>query len=237
MTGRESCVAQFTPFASASPLSSSDVMAAIEQAAAVWVTVCDDVLAGFTHAVNNRLAALGSIARVIDEGDPAATPFFSNLLQEIDDLEQTVQLLRALPWTSDNEPEHVHVQDCLRSVVDLQRLRRDTRDLEYRIELDPATPPVFAEPVLLNRALLLVLGEVAAQAVRGGSCTVTLETKVADGSVILRLAHEGGSASPRIPANTLAAARTLLETCGGTIPDPGSVSSGLVEIHLPAGFS
>lgn len=209
----------------------------MERAAAAWVTVCDDVLAGFTHTLNNRLAALGSIARVIEYGDPAATSLFSTLVQEIDDLERTIQLLRTLPWSSDEGSEHVHLEDSLRSVVDLQRLRRETRDLEFRIATDPATPPIFAEPVLLTRALLLLLGEIAAHAVKNGVWTVTLETEVSDGSVVLRFAQEGGPAPAEIPGNSLTAARTLLETCGGSISDPHAASSGLVEVHLPAALS
>ncbi len=211
-------------------MTTPDSSAAEDRAAAAWLAVCDDILAGLTHALNNRLAALSSVTRMIEYGDLS---LISTLVQEMEELEGTIQLLRTLPSTAEDGAEPVHLGDGLRTVVELQRLRRETRDLHYRLEIDPSTPPVVADPVLLTRALLLVLAEVADHALKTETLEILIATEAADSSVLLRFSA-GSDAQISISGRTRDAVSVFLQPSGGTIASTDQDPSAFLGIRIPA---
>jgi hypothetical protein len=44
-----------------------------------WLSVCDDLLWAFNHALSNRLAALTSITRILEYSDTGLDPLLSAL--------------------------------------------------------------------------------------------------------------------------------------------------------------
>lgn len=210
---------------------------ALRRAAPEWLAVYDDVLLGLNHALNNRMAAIGSLASLLEFGEETDS-LLDNLIGEISALESTVELLGRLPAPPDEELEPIRLEDLVPRALELHRLRRDTRDLDYRFTSDVALPPAFAAPAPLTRVLLLVLGDVA-NAVRDGRAgQVDLHAGMSGEDLVLSIRAEAGDAPVSIPpSGRLEAASALVEALGGRFDlreQPGGNGGG-VDLILPAG--
>jgi hypothetical protein len=204
-------------------------------AAEVWLSVCDDLLSGLSHALNNRLAAVGSIARVLEYGDIGGDSLYATLIAEIETLERTVALLRLVPRTDEDRLEPIRLEDFVPPVLRLHSLRRDVRDLEFEFLAESVVPPGFGEPVLLTRALLLALGAVSHAVQSNGGNVVSLESADGEYVTLAISGRTGGPLSIRDDRGELAAAEILTGAAGChlSVTKTHGGAIDMVEIHLP----
>jgi hypothetical protein len=142
--------------------------------AEAWLSVCDELLWAFNHALSNRLAALTSITRILEYSDTGLDPLLSALSSEIGSLEKTLALLRLLPRSPTAVHEPVRLEDLLPEVVSLHRLQTEFRDLDYGIDAQPDTTPIWVEPSRLTHTLLLLLAAASGVACRNGGSAVAI---------------------------------------------------------------
>jgi hypothetical protein len=152
-------------------------------AAAIWLATSDEILAGLSHALNNRLAAVGSIARVLEFGD--AGDLYGSLVGEIEQLEATVALLHLIPRTDEDHVEPVRLEDFVEPLIQLHALRRDARDIDFVLSGEDMVPPGFVEPVLLSRSILVALSTVGRVVRRNGGTRVDLRCVGGDSASLL----------------------------------------------------
>lgn len=127
-----------------------------------WLGVSDGLLRGINHALSNRVAAVGAVARILERGDTGGEPLMRALLGEVEQMERVIRLLQLLPRERDGgAPEPVHVPDLLGDVVMLHQLQSALRDVTCEVAAGADTAPVWIEPVLLTHALLMLLNDAA----------------------------------------------------------------------------
>jgi hypothetical protein len=123
-----------------------------------WLVRSDELLGAINHALNNRLAALGSLARVMESAGPSGDPLLTMLVQEVDRLDHTLSLLRLLSREAGAEPEPILLPDLLPQVIALHRLQGAAHEVAFDAAA-ASVLPVLAGRSSLIRALLLFLAE------------------------------------------------------------------------------
>jgi C4-dicarboxylate-specific signal transduction histidine kinase len=204
------------------------------------LTVSDDLLWGFSHALSNRLAAISSITKIIEYSDTGLDPLLSALSDEISTLDRTLALLRLIPRNPDGTPEPVNLSELLPELLEVHRLRGEMREFRVTLREDGEALPVWAEPARLGHALLLLLDAVTRSARPTGDqeldvaltgdevyAIVRLELRGADGGA-------GNEGKPLSPVET-GVVRELLEESGGELcADGDSVDGGFrFEVRIP----
>jgi signal transduction histidine kinase len=205
-------------------------------AAEAWLGVSDELLSAINHALSNRLAALISLARVLEYGDAAGNPLLPMLQQEVERLEQTTSLLRLLPREAHDQPEPVRLADVLPNVLALHRLRSDARDLklDVRTASDPA--PAWVSPGLLSHALLMLLDTATRAALRAAAASVAVSCYGGDEfvGVVVELPAQANLAAQE--TTLLASIGEMLRQAGGELvadsPDAGA-GPARIEVRLP----
>jgi signal transduction histidine kinase len=124
-----------------------------------WLARSDELLGAINHALNNRLAALGSLARVMESAGPSGDPLLTMLVQEVDRLDHTLSLLRLLSREAGAEPEPILLPDLLPQVIALHRLQGAAHDVAFDAAAAASVLPILAGRSSLIRALLLFLAE------------------------------------------------------------------------------
>jgi hypothetical protein len=210
--------------------------------AEVWLSVCNDLLWGFNHALSNRLAALTSIVRILEHSDTGLDPLLGVLSEEIGNLERTLSLLRLLPQNPAEAPEAVLLQDLIPPLLELHRLQNDGRDLEFDLDLDSTTFPVWVEPSALSHAILLLLAATSRAARRAGSTAVSIRYHGNERSVALAIAtlpSEGNGELGEdswMPIDTRVVERLLDPTGGELVKEYGAGDpreGARFELRLP----
>jgi signal transduction histidine kinase len=210
--------------------------AATAAAAEAWLGVADELLAAVNHALSNRVAALISLARVLEYGDAAGNPLLVVLQQEVERLEQTTRLLRLLPREAHDQPEPVRLADVLPDVLALHRLRSDARDVKFEVRESSDPAPAWVSPGLLSHALLMVLDAATRASLRATAASVPV-TVYGDAdivAVVVELPAEAGLAAEE--TTLLASVGEMLRQAGGElaagVPNAGA-GPARIEVRLP----
>jgi hypothetical protein len=205
-----------------------------------WQTVADELLGAVNHALNNRLAALISLVRVLEFGETGTNPLFDVLREEVDRLEQTTVLLRLLPREPNEAPEAARLTDLLEPALALHRLRGRARDLDYQIVEGGDSTPVRVPPTATTHALLILLAALTPASAPSGAGPIRIAFSEADGEARMSVelppeitaALDDGEGE----ANTrLAAVGALLRGMGGSLVR-GEATAGAargVEVRFP----
>jgi hypothetical protein len=203
--------------------------------ASTWLSVSDDLLWGFNHALSNRLAAITSIARILEYSDTGLDPLLAALNSEIGTLEETLKLLRLVPRDSHAYPEPVLPEDLVPQALRLHGLRSDASDLEFETTVEGEPQPVWIRPGSLAHAILIALAAVSRDALAAGDRRVRVRVTTTEDLVtiaVLALAAHGGDSA--VPDREREAVNELAAEGGGScvsIDDAGGERG--VEIRLP----
>lgn len=210
-----------------------------------WLSVSDSLLHGVNHALSNRLAALGAVARILESGYPGRDPLIEMLIGEVGQIENVAGLLHLLPRDRGADAEPIHLPDLLGGAIALHRLQGPLRDTRYEVEEDPATLPVWAERWALVHALLMLMSAAARAAqLRGGQTvlvrysgdetfvSLSVEAPLMEGEAELA----GSRPEELLDPVDLGAVAALLKPSDGVLmadEDPGGSCAARFEIRLP----
>lgn len=201
-----------------------------------WLTVSDDLLWGFNHALSNRLAAISSITRILEYSDTGLDPLLSALSDEIVTLEETLKLLRLVPRSPRSTAEPVLLNELVPEVVRLHGVRSDSTDLRVESRFDEGLQPVWVHPARLSHALLIVLAAVSRHASRPGARVISVSAgsgeEVATIHFTIPSSPEPLSLDASFAPAEIAMIGRLVGEGGGDFRDAGSERPG-VEIRIP----
>jgi hypothetical protein len=205
-----------------------------------WLSVCDELLWGFNHALSNRLAALTSLVRILEHSDTGLEPLLTVLSGEIGTLDRTLALLRLLPRNLDELAEPVRLQDVLPAVLELHRLQSDAREVEFLLDADEHCLPAWIQPSRLTHALLLLLARVSRATRQAEPTQAMIRCSGDDDEVRVVVDAAGARPDPasRERDGVLAAIEGLVGHAGGEVREArigGAAVGGLRwELRLPS---
>lgn len=219
-----------------SAIDSSTTDISRDVAASVWLSVSDDLLWGFNHELSNRLAAITSIAKILEHSDTGLDPLLSVLTGEIQTLENTLDLLRLIPRNPDGVPEPLLLEDIIPEAVRLSEMRGDFRDFGYETAFEGDAQPVWMEYASLVHALLISLGTVSRATREAGGGRVVIRVDSAPERVIVRVRPAGVAGESSTPGEHVATrevelGRSLVVPYGGCF-DVEEKGEG-VRLELP----
>jgi hypothetical protein len=154
-------------------------------ALSAWLPLADELIRGLHHSLNNRLAAISSISRIVSADGGAGSGYYDILSDELETLERTLRLLRWLPRCAEPSPEPVRVIDLLPEAVELHRMRAATLDLEFVSIEEEEVPPIRVDSTRFVQAVLVLLGAATRRALDVGSSRVEIRVESRDGSVFV----------------------------------------------------
>jgi hypothetical protein len=202
-----------------------------------WLRISDDLLWGFNHELSNRLAAVNSIARIIEYSDTGLDPLLTALAEEIHKLERSLALLRLVPRDPEAVDEPVVIASYLEDLLDAHRLRADYRDLSVRVDLTPDLMPLWIEPHRLGHLLLAALAIVSRAWLEGGSQGEMIlevtgdDREIRVGIGLLRDAAAGGLGGGDSPERALL--DVLTREARGSVEEVTSSTGRQLVIRLP----
>lgn len=186
-------------------------------ARAGWPRVLHQLLAGASHDLNGRVTAAGGVAQLLAlEDDPSGVSPY--LEEEVVRLRRAARLLAVLVEAGRvDEPAPLPLARMMPDVVEVHRHHRSSRNVERRLEVDPATPHVMGSAGLVLPLALVLLTKAATEAAAG------------DGVVEARLGRVGGDVGFGCRAFG-----SRGETDGRSETDPGGLEQ-LVHLAQAAG--
>ena len=113
-----------------------------------WLPVLEALLEGFNHSLNNRVAALGGIAQLLEMKLASRDEGGRSVATEVALLREQMGLMRHLAPPRKNPREAGRAGDALRTAAKLLFQHREARTHKYEIAEEPSE----LEPLLLLRA-------------------------------------------------------------------------------------
>lgn len=154
-----------------------------------WLALCDELLAGLVHALNNRVTAVGVCAELLDIGD-AQMARDGLLTTEVANLHRTAALLALLPARV-GAPEALEIGPVLDDAIALHGHHPRLRGVGCAIEHHAALQPVRAPRWMLLRLLLLVVHAAATSATEERREKATIHLNGDDAQVTVRASTRG----------------------------------------------
>jgi two-component system, LuxR family, sensor kinase FixL len=208
-----------------------------------------EMAAVLAHEIKNPMAAVRGAIEVIGTRLPAGgrdTAIVKEIVSRIDSLNELMKDLLLFARPPAPKPQPIEVQPLVSSTAQL--LREDPSLNAVQIEVEGSSPPVLADPGLLQIVFLNLMVN-SAQAMRDGSGRIKVSVVASAGTCRIDFADDGPGIPPEIrekiftPFFTtksrgtglgLATARRLIEAHRGTIdvrcPPAGGTT---VSIQLP----
>jgi signal transduction histidine kinase len=212
-----------------------DAMTAPAADEGAWIEVSDALLAGITHDLNGRVAAVAGLLQVLVGETPHADAL-ALLRREGERLDATVALLRTYPRGAERAPEAIDPRELLPQLLALHARRDDRQGAIARLEIAPAAPPARADRTWLGRALLVLIARAGRAGEAGGPVPFLMR---ADGSGdrALWLVRPEAPALPGAEAAATPATDRYLRTAEAFVARAGGelrVGSESWEVVLPA---
>jgi len=178
-----------------------------------WREVCDAVVAGICHDLNDRLSALSGIVQLARLDGLVDETVGDTLQSELEKVEDLVRLLRTLPAGRVEEPEPVRLADVVATVAALLRRHRGLEDVRVDLVAE-ADPIVRTEWSSLARGVLLVVAAAARDARARSTDRVVVRLTVESATAVLAVEAAEDADPP-----------------GGCGAEPRLAGSGSVEPH------
>ena len=134
----------------------------------VWIEVSDALLAGITHDLNGRVAAVAGLLQVLVGERPDAEAL-ALLRREGERLDAAVALLRSYPRGAERAPAAIDPRELLPELLALHARRDDRAGAIARLEIAPAAPPARADRTWLGLALLVLFARAGSTGDAGGA--------------------------------------------------------------------
>ena len=175
-----------------------------------WLALCDELLVGLVHAVNNRVAALSACSELAALGDSQMLND-GVLALEVERLRRASSLLELLP-ARDRPAEAVEVGPALQDAMQLHAHHPRIRAMEEGVTWQGTIHPVRTPRWALVRLLLLFVDAVKMTAHEARQERFELEISGEDDAVRLR---------GRARRSRMTYATGLAALCGGTLVGEG----------------
>jgi signal transduction histidine kinase len=181
-----------------------------------WLAIHDELLRGIAHALGNRAATMSAAAFMLDFEGADVARHAAVLRAEGEALEELLGALRVLPRREESAAEPVMPGDAVRVALAILAHHGDLRGVPVSVSLGDDVPPVYADPIALQHALLVALTAACRAAGAGGRARldVTSDGDAVHFAALAEGAVFGGeTADPEANAD---AAAWLLEAHGGS---------------------
>lgn len=175
-----------------------------------WLALCDELLVGLVHAVNNRVAALSACSELAALGD---SQMLSDgvLALEVERLRRASSLLELLP-ARDRPAEALELAPVLQDAIQLHAHHPRIRAMEEVVTWQGTPHPIRAPRWALVRLLVLFVDAAKLAAHEARHDRFELEISGEDDAVRLRA---------RARRSRMAYATGLAAMCGGTLVSEG----------------
>lgn len=182
-----------------------EMTALTRPAAAEWLALADDLLAGLVHSLNNRVTAVSVCAELASLGDEQMLDG-GMLVAEVARLQQAGALVALL--AARGHADALEIAPVLQDAVALHAHHPRMRGVECTVEVDALPQPVRVPRWALLRALLIMV-DAAKSCVRDGERT----------TVAIHLSGDAATVTVRAPARegVGAYAGEMAALCGGTL--------------------
>jgi len=178
--------------------------------AAEWLVLCDELLAGLVHALNNRVTAISVCAELANLGDEQMLRD-GVLIVEVTRLQRLGALMGLLPARA-HGPEALEIAPVLDEAIALHAYHPRIRAIECAVEREGTLQPVRAPRWALLRLLLLVVDGAKAGAFDARRDAVTVRVSSDEAAVRVRaIARESEGAYMA----------EMASLCGGAIAREG----------------
>jgi signal transduction histidine kinase len=211
-----------------------------------------EMSAAVAHGLRNPLASLRAAAQLVRHHPdaPASREHLDAIIQEVDRLDRRISHLLSFSRPAPFHPIRERLSHLVESVLpSLAEPLRD-RGIELRLELDPALPDVWVDPMQLEQAVVEVVSNAVDAMPQGG--TLRIAASADDGrpeAVALAVSDTGGGIPETVlpsvcdpffttrPEGTglgLAIAKRYVEQNGGRLDVTSRLGEGTtVTLHLP----
>jgi hypothetical protein len=185
-----------------------------------WVELCEALMRGLVHALNNRITVMSAYIQVLEMGDEDLSPQ-DVLPPELSQLEQTIGHLRALA-VEKLPAEAIELLPVIQEAIALHAHHPHLRDVRCAAA-QPASglAPVRVPRWAITRLLLILIGAAKSASLRAGLDSFVVGLEGDDRFLSVRLVA-GDEESPY--------ARWLAALCGGTIER----TNGATLLRLPS---
>lgn len=152
-----------------------------------------EIASGVAHEVNNPLAAIRMEAELLARAstDPDVTAAAATMTREVDRAARIVRSLLRLARRADTTPTRVHINELVRDVAEIRHRVLRSENVEFRIEMDGAAPPVLGLGQELQQVVINLVTN-AEHAIRGRTpAVIQITTQARNGWVRLVVEDSG----------------------------------------------
>lgn len=158
-----------------------------------------EMATGLAHEIKNPLAGLSGALELLAE-DLTGTPkgeVVAEMRHQVDRLTRTMEGLLHFARPTRAHMRRVEVSDVLENVLFLVEQQCKKAPIAVKWRAEPALPPVHGDPAQLEQVFLNVCLN-ACQAMNGGGGTLTVDSFLRDGRVIVQIADTGPGIPPDV---------------------------------------
>jgi len=197
-----------------------------------WFQVLDDILGGFGHDLNGRVASFEGLIMLVELDEPGEeTPVLPYLQTETGRLSEIVRTFRGLQGDIDGDPEAMWPPDAVAHVGGLHRRHRGLDRVTTESQVAEGLPPIRVNPSRLARTLLIVLSRAGRAAVEADVTTVTLGVREEMERVLFEVAWADAPADQGWDPGALEPLNHIAQADGGVVE---STADGGVRVSFPA---
>lgn len=171
-----------------------------------WANLSETLVRGLAHALNNRIATIGTIAELLRVGGDDPVSMAQMLGDETMRLEELLDHMRGLSTRQSRRLEAMRLSDAVAAAMALHSCHPDRRAVTVTIEPGDDSRPVLGDAVRFQRELLLLL-DAATQA------ALTHPSR----AVRVRFGLQGTIGVVRLSVGEVAAPGALPDCASGTI--------------------
>lgn len=125
--------------------------------AARWLTIHDDLLRGIAHTLSNRVSTIDAASYMLGLEGSDTAQHAATLRDETGRLEELLRALRLLPRRVEARGEPVMADDAVSGALAVYAHHGDLHGVPCDVAIEGDVPPLFADPVALQHALLVGL--------------------------------------------------------------------------------
>ena len=166
------------------------------------VSLLGEMAAGIAHEINQPLTAISNYADAARRRVSTSNADPSKLLTSLEKVSEQAQRagevirrLRSLAKKGDSQRELADINDLIRDTVKLAAVDARIHDIGIEIDLNAASPVVYADPIQIQQVILNLLRNAVDATVEGDSPEriVKAETCVLDGELVEVAVRDSGS--------------------------------------------
>lgn len=164
------------------------------------VATMGEMATGIAHELNQPLAAVAAYVdgclRRLDTGEEMSDAIIQSLRKASEQAHRAGEIisrLRKFVGNVDHTTEKINVNETIHTVLDIIETDLSLNQVELRLNLGPAIPPVAGDSILIQQVILNLTRNAveAMEAVAPGARALTINTTSEDGVILLAVQDTG----------------------------------------------